>query len=248
MKISIIGTGKMAYALIDALKDSFEIEVVGRDKQKIKKLQENGIEAKSYDEFNSQEKVIILAIKPYALKEVSKYFKKTPNILISVLAGTKIKSLKESIKANFYIRAMPNLAAKYKKSMTTLTGDKEAKEEAIKIFEKIGKTLWVESEKELDIATAIAGSGPAFLALVAEALEDGGVMQGLKRDDAKKLTEGLFEGFTPLLIENHPALIKEEVMSPAGTTASGCASLEEDRVRSAFIKAVEAAFQKTQKG
>ena len=62
---------------------------------------------------------------------------------------------------------MPNVAAKFNKSMTTLTGDKKLKDEANEIFEAIGQTLWVETEKELNIATAIAGSGPAFLAYFA---------------------------------------------------------------------------------
>lgn len=244
--ITIIGTGKMAFALIDALKSSFTIEVIGRDIDKLKELKRSGIDAKSYNDFNSKAKTIILAVKPYALDSISKYFKHQADLLISVLAGTNIKTLKKEINSKYYVRAMPNIAAKFKKSMTTLTGDIEAKEESIKIFNEIGDSLWVESEKELDIATAVAGSGPAFLAIIAEALMDGGVMQGLKREDSKKLTQGLFEGFAPLLKDRHPAIIKEEVMSPAGTTAKGCASLEEDGVRSAFIKAVEAAFKKTQ--
>lgn len=244
-KITIVGTGKMADTLINALKKSFDIEAIGRNSDKLKELKDRGIEAKNYDEFDSKDKIVILAVKPHALPSISKYFKHSAYLLISVLAGTKIEALKKEIKSKHYVRAMPNLAAKFKKSMTTLTGDEESKRESVKIFENIGNTLWLNSEKEIDIATAIAGSGPAFLAIVAEALMDGGVMQGLKREDANKLVRGLFEGFAPLLKNRHPAIIKEEVMSPAGTTAKGCASLEENRVRSAFIKAVEAAFNRT---
>ncbi|WP_187647979.1 pyrroline-5-carboxylate reductase [Nitrosophilus labii] len=246
-EISIIGTGKMAYALIDALRDDFNIEVIGRNNEKLSQLKDNKIATKTFKEFDSKDKIVILAVKPHALKEISKYFKNSSYLLISVLAGTTLEELKQNINSKTYIRAMPNLAAIYKKSMTTITGDENAKLVSINIFEKIGEVLWVDSEKELDIATAIAGSGPAFLALVAEAIMDAGVKEGLKREYSKKLTHGLFEGFSHLLKQKHPAILKDEVMSPAGTTAAGYAALEKNATRNAFIKAITAAFEKTQK-
>ena len=106
------------------------------------------------------------------------------------------------------------------------------------MFERIGSTLWVGTQKELDIATAIAGSGPAYLALVADALIDGGVALGLTRDDAKKLTVGLFDGFANNLTESEPSQIKASVMSPGGTTAAAICHLEEKSTRSAFIRFV----------
>ncbi|WP_281950440.1 pyrroline-5-carboxylate reductase [Nitrosophilus kaiyonis] len=246
-EISIIGTGKMAFALIDGLKNSFDIEVVGRDEEKLENLKIAGFKTTNLKDFNSLNKIVILAVKPYAIEDISKYFKNEVDILISVLAGVTIERLKKYIKAKSYLRAMPNLSAIYQKSMTTLTGDEKVKIESIKIFENIGEVLWATSEKELDIATAIAGSGPAFLALVAESLMDGGVKCGLSRQNSKKLVEGLFDGFSPLLKNRHPALLKDEVMSPAGTTAEGIAALEEKGIRDAFIKAVQKAFEKTQK-
>jgi pyrroline-5-carboxylate reductase len=141
---------------------------------------------------------------------------------------------------------MPNLAAKYGASMTTLTGDEEHKEEALVLMRGAGEVLWLKSEKELDIATALAGSGPAYLAIVAEALADGAVKLGLTRDDARKLTEGLFEGTAKLLVHEHPAILKEEVTSPGGTTAAGCGMLEMHGIRAAFMDAVEAAFKRAE--
>ena len=99
---------------------------------------------------------------------------------------------------------MPNLAASVGRSMTTLTGDIAYKEEAKVLLGSIGKTLWLDSEKEIDIATALAGSGPAYLALVAEALADGAVKQGLKREHAMATMRGIVfrfwrtdPGYTP---------------------------------------------------
>ena len=128
--------------------------------------------------------------------------------------------------------------------MTTLVGDINLKDEIITLFNNIGSTLWLNSEKELDIATGIAGSGPAFLAIIAEALADGGVNCGLKRDDSQKLVKGLFNGFGDLIQNNHPAILKDNVMSPAGTTSAGIQILEKYGIRNAFIEAIDKAYQR----
>jgi pyrroline-5-carboxylate reductase len=248
MKLTIIGPGKMALALAKGLEKEHELTIVGRNGEKLLKFTKQlSKHAKTalLDRYSIDGQTIILCVKPHVLEEVSSQLKGKAETIYSVLAGTKIQQLQKSLKANYYIRTMPNLAAEFFASMSTLTGDSIKKEEAEQLFQSIGQTLWVESEKELDIATAIAGSGPAYLALVAEALADGGVKEGLKRSDAMQLVKGLFIGFAPLLQENHPALIKDGVMSPAGTTAAGYTALEEKGTRDAFIKAVQKAFEKT---
>ena len=186
----------------------------------------------------------IFCVKPYALQSVSVRLQGKASLLLSILAGTKLETLKRQIKANHYIRVMPNIAASVQKSMSTMTGDKEAKTIAMDIFNEIGKTIWVNTENQLDIATAIAGSGPAYLALIAESLADGGVKAGLERSHSMSLVQGLFAGVAELLDNTHPAIIKDGVMSPGGTTAAGYAQLEEAGVRNAMIKAVEASFEK----
>ncbi len=239
MKITIIGNGKMAEAIALGASKSFEVEIVARSEKFFSKDIKNIL---LEDSFDISGKNIILCVKPYVLEEVSKKLKGEANLLLSVLAGSTIESLKSHIKAIHTLRAMPNLAAVYLKSMTTLCGDVSYKDEAMKICESFGSVLWLGSEKELDIATAVAGSGPAYLALVAEALSDGAVKQGLKRNDADKLVQGLFGGFSPLLNEKHPAVLKDEVMSPGGTTAAGYSALEEGGVRISFIKAIQEAY------
>jgi pyrroline-5-carboxylate reductase len=137
---------------------------------------------------------------------------------------------------------MPNLAAEAGASMTSLVGDHSIANNAIALFSSIGQTLWLNSEKELDIATALAGSGPAYLALIAEALCDGAVREGLKRDDAMALMRGLFEGFGKLIQTTHPAILKDNVMSPGGTTAAGYGALEKGKVREGCMEAIHAAY------
>jgi len=247
MKLTIIGTGKMAEAIITGAVVYHDIEVVGRDTKKLQSLQAKIPKIKTTflaGSFDMSGKNILFCVKPYALEPVSKKLVGKANALLSVLAGTTLESLKEHIEAISYVRSMPNLAASYQKSMTTVFGDEAFKQEAIEICESFGKALWLSSEKEIDIATAVAGSGPAFLALVAEALGDGAVKEGLKREDATTLVRGLFEGFSSLLDEKHPAILKDEVMSPGGTTAAGYAALEEGKVRDGMIKAIGKAYEK----
>ncbi|MEA3554245.1 MAG: pyrroline-5-carboxylate reductase [Campylobacterota bacterium] len=193
------------------------------------------------------DKKVILCVKPANIKEVGVRLNGTAKELYSVLAGTTVSTLKENIKSNSTVRVMPNLAASVAESMTTMTGDVELKKESEELFKAIGQTLWLSSEKEVDIATAVAGSGPAYLALIHEALCDGAVKQGMKRADAINVANGLFKGFGDLIATIHPALLKDGVMSPGGTTAAGYSALEENGVRNGCIKAVEAAFEVTQK-
>ena len=149
------------------------------------------------------------------------------------------------IKSKVYLRAMPNVAAKYKASTTALTGDENAKEIGFKIFEKIGEVVWVSSDDEVDMATAIIGSGPAFLAMIAEAISDAGVYTGLKRDISEKLTKGLFKSFAT--INEDFATIKNQVMSPKGTTAEGVFTLENEGVRGKVMKGIIKTYEKSKK-
>lgn len=247
MKLTLIGNGMMAKSLAHGLINNFEVEIIGRDAKKLKALEEAipGIETKVLDDVEDiTGKNVIFCVKPYALQSVAVRLSGEANMLFSILAGTPLEALRKQISSKYYIRTMPNVAASAKQSMTTITGDKEAKNIAIEVFNSIGKTIWVNTENQLDIATAVAGSGPAFLALVAESLADGAVKAGLERHLSVELVQGLFGSMSSLLKNNHPAIIKDSVMSPNGTTAQGYAKLEEAGVRDAMIKAVESAYDK----
>jgi len=248
LTLTIIGPGSMAMAIAHGLKEKYTLEFVARDISKLEAIKEEfSAEVYALENFDMSNKNILLAVKPYALESVGKQLIGEANTLYSVLAGSTINSLKSNITAKNYVRIMPNVAAKFQASTSVMTGDVAKKEEAEAIFSAIGDTFWVDSEKEVDIATAIAGSGPALLTLVAEAMMDGLVKEGMKRVDAIGVTNSLFKGFAPLIASSHPALIKDSVMSPGGTTAAAYGALEEGAVRSSFIKAVGEAFKVTQK-
>ena len=245
--ITFIGNGNMALSIAQGLKDEYNIEVVGRNMAKLDAFEAAlGCEVKKslLKDFNINAKTLMLCVKPYNVREVGAQFVGEARVVYSVLAGTTLETLSSHIKSEAVVRAMPNLAASVQLSMTTLTGDALFKEEALTLFEAIGASHWLSSEKEIDIATALAGSGPAYLALMAEALADGAVKQGLKRDDAMAIMRGLFGGFGALIQEIHPALLKDGVMSPGGTTAAGYGALEDGNVRASCMNAVEKAYQK----
>jgi pyrroline-5-carboxylate reductase len=247
MKLTLIGNGIMAQSLARGLIKNHEVEIIGRDNDKLKVIQEKipQITIKVLeDNEDITGKNILFCVKPYALQSVSARLSGNANMLFSILAGTKLETLKKQIKAKHYIRTMPNVAASVQNSMTTITGDNEAKLVAMEIFSSIGQVIWVNTEDQLDIATAVAGSGPAYLALIAEALADGAVKAGLERHLSYQLVQGLFSGTASLLKHSHPAIIKDSVMSPGGTTAAGYAKLEECGVRDAMIKAIEEAHKK----
>ena len=190
------------------------------------------------------DKTLLLCVKPANIEEVAATLKGTARVIFSVLAGSTVEKLKSNFNTHAVVRTMPNLAASVGKSMTTLTGDTAYKEEAEVLLGSIGETLWLNSEKEIDIATALAGSGPAYLALIAEALVDGAVKQGLKREDAMATMRGLFDGFGALIKETHPSLLKDGVMSPGGTTAAGYGALEDGNVRASCMNAIEKAYKR----
>jgi len=245
--ITFIGNGNMALSIAQGLKANYKLEVVGRDMEKLDNFEKNlgvKVEKALLDGFDIKDKNILLCVKPYNVDEVSSKIVGEARVIYSVLAGTTLAKLKGAFSAKGVVRTMPNLSASVGSSMTTLTGDVEFKSEALELLNAIGFTRWLDSEKEIDIATALAGSGPAYLALIAESLADGAVKQGLKRDDAMAIMRGLFSGFGDLIQDVHPALLKDGVMSPGGTTAAGYSALESNNVRFACIDAIEKAYLK----
>jgi pyrroline-5-carboxylate reductase len=242
MRLLLIGAGNMGGAMLQGLSD-YDVTVVIRDKEKEKSLKALYKSIKIVNEIPSLDGfVVILAIKPQSLNSL--HVEGKADGLISILAGVTLAKLKEKIKANYYVRAMPNMAALVRKSATSLCGDEELKDKSIEILSSIGKCFWLNSEDELDMATGLAGSSPAWLALVAEALSDGAVNLGLKRDISYEYIAQVFEGVGAVLQNEHPAILKDKITSPKGTTIAGITKLEDGKVRDSFIKAIKASYDR----
>jgi pyrroline-5-carboxylate reductase len=201
--------------------------------------------------------VLLLAIKPQILAVVANQLQPTveqaanPPLLLSILAGTTLARLSAAFPGWSVIRAMPNTPATIGAGMTALAAGESVTTEqtqlAKKIFQTVGDVVEV-PEYQMDAVTALSGSGPGYIALVVEALADGGVAAGLPRAMAMQLALQTVKGTAELLQQSdlHPAVLKDRVTSPGGTTIAGIAHLETAGLRSALIGAVKAAQQRSQ--
>ncbi|MGE4413297.1 MAG: pyrroline-5-carboxylate reductase, partial [Candidatus Caldatribacteriota bacterium] len=149
------------------------------------------------------------------------------------------------------IRAMPNIASLVNEGMTVLCPGKFVQEEhleiALEIFGAVGEVEIIQREELMDVVTALSGSGPAYSYMMIESLTDGGVRMGLPRELARKLAAQSVLGGAKMVLQTglHPALLKDEVTTPAGVTIDGLMELEDGGFRVALIKAIDRATQKS---
>lgn len=199
---------------------------------------------------------ILLAIKPQIFVEVASVLNQTlakstsKPLIISILAGVKLSQLESALPQLPVVRAMPNTPATVGAGITALsmgshTTDSD-RQTAKKLFASVGEVVEV-AENLMDAVTGLSGSGPAYAAIIVEALADGGVKSGLPRDIAMQLTLATIKGTVELLqtTKIHPAELKDRVTSPGGTTIAGVAELESGGLRSALIQAVQAATKRS---
>lgn len=167
---------------------------------------------------------------------------------LSIMAGVSLATLRQSLGTPRVARAMPNTPAQVGEGMTVWTAAPEVPEEARQLVGRLlgalGRELYVSEEKYIDMATAVSASGPGFLFLLLEALIDGAVYIGFRRDVATELVLQTALGSVRLAQESrrHPAELRNLVTSPGGTTAEGLQALERSGVRGALVEAVAAAY------
>jgi pyrroline-5-carboxylate reductase len=199
--------------------------------------------------------VLMLAIKPQIFPAVAAdLFGKLPQadtLVISILAGTPLSQLESAFPHQPVVRVMPNTPAAVGAGISALAPGHKAQAADLALAERIlgtvGKVVQV-PESMLDAVTGLSGSGPGYVALVVEALADGGVASGLPRAIAMQLAIQTVLGTAQLLQETgmHPGQLKDQVTSPGGTTIAGVAALEQHGLRSALIEAVKAATARSQ--
>ena len=201
----------------------------------------------------SSAEVLLLAIKPQVFDRVTAELRPTnpQQIVLSILAGVPLKRLEAAFPDQPVIRAMPNTPATVGAGMTAIAAGQQAQathlETAQRIFSAVGEVVEV-PENLLDAVTGLSGSGPGYVAVMIEALIDGGVSVGLPRATATQLALQTVRGTAELLQTTglHPAELKDRVTSPGGTTIAGVAHLEQAGLRSALIGAVQAACRRSQ--
>lgn len=259
-KIAFIGPGVMAEAMIAGLlrkklAKPENITASGpREERGLELLKKYSIKT-TMDNASvvSQADVVVLSVKPQRLSEVMKGLKgiRSDALVVSIIAGASIKKISTGLKHKSVVRSMPNTPGQIGEGITVWTCSKEVTEEqqemARAILGALGDEVFVEDESYLDMATALSGSGPAYVFLFTEALIDAGVHMGFPRRIAEQLVLQTIKGSVAYYhyAERHPATLRNQVTSPGGTSAEAIYYLEKAGFRTAISRAVWAAYQRS---
>lgn len=262
MKIGFIGLGNMGGSLARLVAQDeryrSELLLANRSRDKAEKIAaELGGQPVNNEDVFAQAEVIFLGIKPAQFADLlAEYQEIIENresiLLVSMAAGLSLELLEKLTPSHHrWIRIMPNTPVAVCEGVITYALSQQAKqadEDMLReLLSSTGLLVKLE-EKQLDAATALAGCGPAFVYLFIEALADASVRAGLSRDIALQLANQTLLGAAKLsqISGQHPAQLKDQVCSPAGSTIAGVASLEENAFRGTVMAAVQAAYKRTQ--
>ncbi len=261
-RVAIIGAGQMGEALLRGFLKSGILspgQIILSDirKDRLSELKAKYQVEVAKDNIDALEKsdVVILAVKPQqidgVLAEIS-WVIKEKQILISIAAGISTKHIYDKLDKKIpLVRVMPNSPALVGAGISVISPGRYATRESIdlvsRLFSGVGETVQLD-ERYQNEATAISGSGPAYFYLFVEALIDAGVRSGLAPEIATKLVVETLIGAGAMLKQTgkHPALLREMVASPGGTTIAALEAFEEGGLRAATFKAIEAAIKRAQ--
>ncbi len=199
--------------------------------------------------------LVVLAVKPQEFEAAAASLRgrlQEGQTVLSIMAGIPLRAIVEGLAHQRAVRAMPNTPAQIGEGMTVWTAtpqvDGEARQAVGRVLAALGRELYVEEEKYVDMATAVSASGPGFVFLLLEALIDGAVHIGFRREMATSLVLQTVLGSVRYAEKTgrHPAELRAQVTSPGGTTTEGVLALERGGVRAAIIEAIAAAYRKTQ--
>lgn len=199
--------------------------------------------------------VLVLAVKPQRLRRVLEELKGSihqDQLVVSVVAGAKIETIADELLHAAVVRTMPNTPAQIGEGVTAWTPSAAVNErqegQVCAMLDALGKTVRVENERQIDMATALSATGPTYIFLVMEALVDAGVHMGFSRHVAQELVHQTMLGAVLFARESHkhPAELRNMVTSPGGTSAEAIYQMEKGSLRTVLSKAVWAAFQRAE--
>ncbi len=254
LRVGIVGLGNMGSAIASGLllAGYSPCSVRGFDADSAKLAAFAGAPSTSVSELEAASDVVVIAVKPHIVPAVLRELRGGACI-VSVAAGVMLETLSSGLPGGTpVVRAMPNTAAAVGKSTTALvrstTTAPEAFNQALAVFGALGTVVRLSREHLMHVATAVVGSGPAFVYVLAEALTDGAVAGGMPRALAREAVSGMLSGAAALLAahEGSPSELKDRVASPGGTTIAGVRALEECGFRHAAIEAVLAASARSE--
>ncbi len=262
MKIAFIGGGAMGEAMLSAVlsqklstpQDIWASDIKPERRQHL--AQSYGINVTDKNrEAVSRSEITVLAIKPQNLAEIMTDLKgafEPSQLVLSIIAGARIATLRQGLAHDAIVRVMPNTPAQIGMGMSVWTVTPEVtatqKKQAQAILSVMGKETYADDEKYIDMATAVSGSGPAYFFLFVEALTDAAVKIGIPRDIAGQLVMQTMLGSVHLLQKSGkpPAELRRQVTSPGGTTAAAIARFEQGNFSNLVLQAVTAAYQRAQ--
>ena len=259
-RIKIIGCGKMASAILDAwLKKSISPQDIYVDDPKpskwLLKKKKHGLNINTKADVSFD--YCFIGVKPQSLDEIKlklKGLSKKNVTFVSMLAGIKINRLEDIIgKDESIVRIMPNLPAEILKGVTAVKENKRVEPKQSKnlalLLEAFGETVKFVEERKFDAVTAISGSGPAYIFLIAELMTEVGINLGLSYDEAFKLVKHTIDGAGSLIVNSSlkPQKLRENVTSPGGTTHEALAVLmnKDNGLPKIFSAAIKAAAQRS---
>ncbi len=258
MRIAFIGGGVMAQAIISGVKDAGldASIIVGEPFEPRRESLKNdlGVEATASNrEAIVGADIVVLAVKPQQLDAVAAELKgalTADQTILSIMAGIRMHSIGLKLNHTKLIRVMPNVAAQIRKGISAWTASEDVDQAMLdfvaSMLKAIGDELKFSDEKNVDIATALSGSGPGYVFMFIEALTDAGVELGLPVHVARHMASQTVYGSAALQRETgkHPAELRNMVTSPGGTTAAGLAALEIGGFRATIAEAVRTAFER----
>jgi pyrroline-5-carboxylate reductase len=260
-RLAFIGGGTMAEAMVRGLLDRHlvppsHVLVTGPRRERRAELAKTyGVKAlASNAEAAAEAHVVVLSVKPQVLATVMRDLRGKLNedkLVISIVAGATLRSLRDGLDHAAIVRAMPNTPAQVGMGVTAWTPttavDAEQRERAKAILGALGDELMVDDENLVDMATALSGTGPTYVFLLMEALVDAGVHLGFSRRVAEELVLRTVEGSAVFARKSgrHLAELRNMVTSPGGTSAAAIYQLEKGALRTVLSKAVYAAYQRT---
>jgi pyrroline-5-carboxylate reductase len=256
MKIGFLGAGKMAEGILAAIEDKSDVIMAEKIAERRNELEKKyGVE--TTDDLGvvvKKAKMLILAVKPQDVADVAKTVKpllRKNQILVSIAAGKTLAGLKKLFGVNpAIVRVMPNLALRSGAGMSAVTSSPKTPEKIVSsvasLLSKAGKAI-VLKEKDFDAVTALSGSGPAYFAYMAEAMMEGGVKLGLKKDAALLLSLQTMYGTAKFLLENNVPLkdFINGVCTKGGTTAAGMTKLDNPEFKNIVADTLAAAAKRS---
>tara|TARA_A100001011_G_scaffold104086_1_gene110138 strand:- start:1647 stop:2456 length:810 start_codon:yes stop_codon:yes gene_type:complete len=262
-KILLIGCGHMGDALLSSWKEAkrYQLNVVDPIKYNLIKKKHKSKFIKTFKSVlslpnNTNYDFVVLAMRPVdldnALNSLVKIKLKNNISLISVIAGKKLEVFQKKLKnINNFFRVMPNMPATIGQSMNCVVHNKKINKmkinEVKQLFSYSGKTIFFKNENQIDMATAVSGSGPGFVFNLIDAMENAATKLGFNKDEAKILVSQTFRGSINLLINQNMSAkdLVKRVATKGGTTEAGLKVMNNSKVHKTFIKLVRASYKKS---